>query len=63
MEISRRIEKGVLCGKKVIDRAAWIVEGNIDDIWNRTATGVKNSTREVVDETKSSMPKNKKTWW
>jgi len=27
------------------------------------ATCVKNIAKEVVSETKSSMPENKETWW
>jgi len=39
----------------------WNFEGNINEVWKRIATCVKNIAKEVVDETKSSMPENKET--
>jgi len=40
----------------------WNVEENINDVWNRITTCVKNTAKEIVGES-SSMPVSKETWW
>jgi hypothetical protein len=37
------------------------VEENINEVWNRMTTYVKNIAKEVVDITKYSIPENKET--
>jgi len=41
----------------------WNVKGNINAVWKRMATCVKNIIKEVVGKTKSSMPENKEMLW
>ena len=36
---------------------------NINEVWRRMATCVKNIAKEVVGETKSRIPEHKQTWW
>nr|GFC92957.1 retrovirus-related Pol polyprotein LINE-1 [Tanacetum cinerariifolium] len=49
--------------KKVKEKAVWNVEGDINEVWGRMATCVKSIAKEIVGETKSSLPENKETWW
>jgi len=48
---------------EVKEKALWNVEGNLNKVWSRIATCVKNIAKEVVGETRSSLSGNKKTWW
>lgn len=45
------------------ERAVQNFEGNINDVWKRIATSVKNTAKDMVGETKGSMTENEKTWW
>jgi len=64
VKINRKQKKGV---HKESKRAVWNVEGNINKVWKRIATCVKNLAKKVVGETKNSMPektrKNKFIDW
>jgi len=35
--------------------------GNINEVWNRIAIYVRDTAKEIVRESRSSMPKNEKT--
>lgn len=45
--------------EKVKERVIWNVEVNINEVWNRISNCIKNTTKEIVEKSRSCMPENK----
>jgi len=43
----------ILCG------GVWVVEGNINQMWENATEGIKRVAKEVVSESRCSMPEKK----
>lgn len=41
------------------EKVVWSIEGNINDVGNRIVACVKNTVKEIVGKSRSSMPESK----
>ena len=47
--------------KQLNEARVWIVEGSINKMWENIAEGIKRVAKEVVSESRGSIPEKKQT--